>query len=322
MANTNKNILITPGIGGILSSSISQIDFIWYESGIGTNIFVPNINDLRSTIYTWEQNSEPVLLIGGIGTLNNQRKFVGPYQDFVGSFTGISSFPNIQFFPLSGKIVGNTISVSGVSTLAGIYLSGPLYDINNRSGSFGQILSSTASGVAWTSISYTGIITAIGGITNRLAKFLDEDSLGNSSIIDNGTQVIFGVGVSVLGFSTSLGFFGPGTNLTNLNASNLFFGTVPSSVVSGSYSGITSVGNLSNLFVTGLSTSLAYFGFGSNLTNLNASNLFSGTVPSARISGSYSGITSVGNLSSLFVTGLTTSFSYFGFGSNLTNLNA
>jgi hypothetical protein len=322
MANTNKNILITPGIGGILSSSISQIDFIWYESGIGTNIFAPNINDLRSTIYTWEQNSEPVLLIGGIGTLNNQRKFVGPYQDFVGSFTGISSFPNIQFFPLSGKIVGNTISVSGVSTLAGIYLSGPLYDINNRSGSFGQILSSTASGVAWTSISYTGIITAIGGITNRLAKFLDEDSLGNSSIIDNGTQVIFGVGVSVLGFSTSLGFFGPGTNLTNLNASNLFFGTVPSSVVSGSYSGITSVGNLSNLFVTGLSTSLAYFGFGSNLTNLNASNLFSGTVPSSVVSGSYSGITSVGNLSSLFVTGLTTSFSYFGFGSNLTNLNA
>jgi hypothetical protein len=110
----------------------------------------------------------------------------------------------------------------------------------------------------------------------------------------------------VTGLTTSFSYFGFGSNLTNLNASNLFSGTVPSSVVSGSYSGITSVGNLSSLFVTGLTTSFSYFGFGSNLTNLNASNLFSGTVPSSVVSGSYSGITSVGNLSSLFVTGLTT----------------
>jgi len=304
--NTNKNILITPGIGGNFSTSISQIDFKWVESGVGTYIFTPNTNDLRSTIYNWVQNYEPVLLLGGMGTVNNQQKFVGPYVDYQGSFIGTSSFPSIQFFPLSGKIVGNTISVSGVSTFNGIYLNGPVYDINNLPGTNGQILSSTGSGIAWTTFSSVGIITGLSGTTNRLAKFLDEDTIGNSTISDNGTQITMGIGVSVIGFTTTLGFFGPGTNLTNLNASNLASGTVPSARVSGSYSGITSVGDLSNLNVTGLATAFSFFGFGSNLTNLNASNLASGTVNSARISGAYSGITSVGSLSQLIAAGIAT----------------
>jgi hypothetical protein len=173
-----------------------------------------------------------------------------------------------------------------------------------------------------TSFSYFGFGS---NLTNLNASNLLSGTVP-SSVVSGSYSGITSVGnlssLFVTGLTTSFSYFGFGSNLTNLNASNLFSGTVPSSVVSGSYSGITSVGNLSNLFVTGLTTSFSYFGFGSNLTNLNASNLFSGTVPSSVVSGSYSGITSVGNLSSLFVTGLTTSFSYFGFGSNLTNLNA
>ena len=45
-------------------------------------------------------------------------------------------------------------------------------------------------------------------------------------------------------------------------------------------------------------TSLDY-----KITNINASNLTSGTVPTARVAGSYTGITSVGTLGSLTVTG-------------------
>jgi hypothetical protein len=45
-------------------------------------------------------------------------------------------------------------------------------------------------------------------------------------------------------------------------------------------------------------TSLDY-----KITNINASNLASGTVPSARVSGAYTGVTSVGTLGSLTVTG-------------------
>jgi len=316
-ASTNKSILITPGSYSSLTTSVSQIDLKWYESGIGTFVFVPNSGDLRSTIYNWQQNSEPVILFGGIGTYNNQRKFVGPYQDFSGSFTGITDFPYIQFYPLSGTINANTINVTGVasftqiyvnglSTIGSLYLPGPFYDNSFNPGTLGQLLQSTGSGIAWTSVNTTGIITASGGISNRVTKFLDEDTIGNSTITDTGTAVSIGVGLTVNGAVTSFGFYGPGTFITNLNASNLASGTVPSDRVSGSYSGITSVGNLDLLYVIGVATASAFFGNGANLSNLNASNLVSGTVPSAVISGSYSGITSVGTLSQIIVSGFST----------------
>jgi hypothetical protein len=747
-AQTNKSILITPGSYSGLSTSVSQIDLKWYESGVGTFVFTPNVDDLRSTIYNWEQNSEPVILLGGIGTLNNQRKFVGPYQDYAGSFTGISSFPAIQFFPLSGKIVSNTITVSGIasfsqifsvglSTFSSLNLSGPFYDRNfspgtagqilssttngvewipassasiggsissnqvafgsssntiqgistfvfrngslgigltnprgsletseeiyvdkiyigagnsftntiigfgatsfgvafveratiigrnvnqgttndtimpgvyigdsantnntfglenpgptivignnalsdndngstnsgmliignnayryvenadifststvigheaysgtpanpmqdggggnsvvigygavfavshgnsvvignvaglgtftlssnsnntivgayagpymsnsnnntfighsanpnytaaspftggnniaighgvgvtngdyqiaigidygtrtarynagawggitnntrtdlgigtlnplarlhvatlnaanagfylagqpsqtanlfridqiingnpyfvingigsvgiytsvptqafdvlgnvrfrgnifdssNTSGTANQILVSTSSGILWTSANTIGIVTGINGVANYLAKFGSPNSLTTSNIIDNGSVITIGLGMSVNGFSSSLGFYGPGTNLTNLNASNLASGTVPSARVVGNYSGITSVGNLTNLNVIGIASATGYTGDGANLTNLNASALSSGTVPSVVVSGTYSGITSVGNLTQLNVIGVVTSLGYFGPGTSLTNLNA
>ena len=142
---------------------------------------------------------------------------------------------------------------------------------------------------------------------------------------------------------------GNGSALTALNANSLASGTVPSARLSGSYAisvtsattagtvttaaqpNITSVGTLTALSVTGnanvgnigatngVFTSVS--GNGSALTALNASNLASGTVPSARLSGSYAisvtsattagtvttaaqpNITSVGTLSSLSVTG-------------------
>jgi hypothetical protein len=128
--------------------------------------------------------------------------------------------------------------------------------------------------------------------------------------------------LNATGFVTSVGFFGPGTNLTNLNASNLDTGTVPSARLTGTYSGITSLGVLTQLRVTGFVTSTGFFGPGTNLTNLNASNLDTGTVPSARLTGNYSGITSVGVLNQLQVTGFVTSTGFFGPGTNLTNLNA
>ncbi len=316
-ASTNKSILITPGSYSSLTTSVSQIDLKWYESGMGTFVFVPNSGDLRSTIYNWQQNSEPVILFGGIGTYNNQRKFVGPYQDFSGSFTGITDFPYIQFYPLSGTINANTINVTGVasftqiyvnglSTIGSLYLPGPFYDNSFNPGTLGQLLQSTGSGIAWTSVNTTGIITASGGIPNRVTKFLDEDTIGNSTITDTGTAVSIGVGLTVNGAVTSFGFYGPGTFITNLNASNLDSGTVPSDRVVGSYSGITSVGNLDLLYVIGVATASAFFGNGANLSNLNASNLTSGTVPSARVTGDYSGITSVGTLSQLIVSGFST----------------
>lgn len=229
-----------------------------------------------------------------------------------GVVIGVSSTIIIPSTALAGSYSGITsvgtlsqLIVSGFTTVTNIRVSGALYDFNEAPGVAGQILSSTNSGVAWTSVSATGIVTGTGTV-NTVPKFNTANSLSNSNITDNGAQIILGSASSVSGILTSFGFFGPGTNLTNLNASNLASGVVPSLVISGSYSGITSVGNLTQLNVIGITTSTTFVGDGANLTNLNASNLTSGTVPSARVTGAYSGITSVGSLTALNVTGFST----------------
>lgn len=73
--------------------------------------------------------------------------------------------------------------------------------------------------------------------------------------------------------------------------------------------------NLQNLTVTNIS------GNGSNLTNLNASQLTSGTVPAARISGSYPGITGVGTITSGIWTGQVIGTQYGGSGQDFSTAN-
>jgi hypothetical protein len=91
-------------------------------------------------------------------------------------------------------------------------------------------------------------------------------------------------------FSSSVAassFSGSGASLTSLNASNLASGTVPDARFPATLPAVSGV----------------------NLTGLNASNLGSGTVPSTRVSGSYTGITAVGTLTSLAVSGALTAAS-------------
>ena len=74
-----------------------------------------------------------------------------------------------------------------------------------------------------------------------------------------------------------------GSVITNLNASNLASGTVPTGRMSGSYTGITGVGTLAAGSIP--------------------ATLLTGTVASARLSGGYTGITSVGTLTDLTIGG-------------------
>jgi len=297
-ANTNKNILITSGLGQSSQNSISQIDFKWLESGIGTFVFSPNAQDIRSTIYNWQDNYEPVLLFGGAGTYNGTKYFVGPYVDYSDNFAGISSSPTIKIYPISGQIFAQSIAVTSLN-VPNILVSGFV----TSGGFFGP-------GTNLTNLNASNLFTGTVSSARIAGSYSGITSVGTLSQLN------------VSGFVTSGGFFGPGTNVTNLNASNLVTGTVPSSVISGTYSGITSVGTLSQLNVLGFVTSGGFYGFGTNITNLNASNLSSGTVPSFVVSGTYSGITSVGTLSQLNVSGFVTSGGFFGPGTNITNLNA
>lgn len=83
------------------------------------------------------------------------------------------------------------------------------------------------------------------------------------------------------------------------DASTLTGTTLASNVVNSS---LTSVGTITSGTWSGSFGAVS----GANLTSLNASNLSSGTVASARLSGSYSGITGLGTLTSLSISGTIT----------------
>lgn len=68
-----------------------------------------------------------------------------------------------------------------------------------------------------------------------------------------------------------------GATITNLNASNITTGTLPSAAFSGNYGGAVNFTNPGNVF-----GGAAFNGSGAGLNNLNASNFASGTLPIAR----------------------------------------
>lgn len=90
-------------------------------------------------------------------------------------------------------------------------------------------------------------------------------------------------------------------------------------VTSGTVRGILTVGtlNTSALTVSGTMTAALFSGSGASLTALSASNLASGTVPTARVAGAYTGITQVGTLAAGTWQGTVIAPAYGGTGANL-----
>jgi hypothetical protein len=262
----------------------------------------------------------------------------------------ITSVGTLSTLLVNGNVSAANITVSA-GTITSNLFSGNGANLTNLTGSnvTGQVANALVAGTVYTAAQPN--ITSLGTLT----------SLGVSGNI-TAANITANTGVIT----------GNGSGLTALNASNLSTGTVPSARLTGSYSisvtsattagtvttaaqpNITSVGTLTSLGVSGNITAAnitantgVITGNGSGLTALNASNLSTGTVPSARLTGSYSisvtsattagtvttaaqpNITSVGTLTGLGVNGTITGVNitantgvFTGNGSALTALNA
>jgi hypothetical protein len=151
---------------------------------------------------------------------------------------------------------------------------------------------------------------------------------GNAALA---TNVVSGIGITNA-FITNSVFAGNGANVTNLNASSLSSGTVPLAQLSGITSSqlnattwqlatnlnggnaalatnvISGIG-ITNAFIT----NSVFAGNGGGLTNLNATQLSSGTIPLAQLPAAM-----VTNTE----TGVTLGGTFNGNGANVTNLNA
>ena len=124
-----------------------------------------------------------------------------------------------------------------------------------------------------------------GAVTLNLITPISNSYIDSSSVTKQGNTFN---DVNQLVQLDSLGKYPPlgGVNITGLNASNLTSGSVDSTLIDSS--SVTKQGNTFNgasqLVQLNGSTQLPALS-GVNLTNLNASNLVSGTVPNARIDG-------------------------------------
>ena len=111
--------------------------------------------------------------------------------DATGFYIETNLFKPITFKP-SG-VEAMTLNSSGnVVVNNNLSIGGTLIDSSNSSGTSGQVLSSTVTGTDWVSLSEISGVDGT-GTTNYIAKWTDGDTIGNSIIYDNGTNVGIGV---------------------------------------------------------------------------------------------------------------------------------
>ena len=126
---------------------------------------------------------------------------------------------------------GDTLYASASNTLSKLAV-----------GSTGQVLTVAGGVPTWANtIPATTITDDTTTASTRYINFTSATSGSLSTIYTSSTKLQYNPSTGVL---TSTGFSGSGASLTSLNASNISSGTVGTSYISGSYTGITGVGTL------------------------------------------------------------------------------
>jgi hypothetical protein len=123
---------------------------------------------------------------------------------------------------------------------------------------------------------------------------------GNVAALNISTANVTATGTGAFtGNVSAANFSGAGLTITSINASNISAGTIANArTTAASANGASTIvlRDTNGSFAANVGTFTTISGDGSAVSGINASNISSGTVASARITGSYTGITGVGTL--------------------------
>lgn len=209
------------------------------------------------------------------GTINNARTTASSAN---GASTIVLRDANGSF---DANVV-NATNLSGGGT--------SITSINASNLSAGTVASARVSG-SYTGITGVGTVTAGTWNANTIANLYTtaNSSNGASTIVLRDASGAFSAGVITAN----------GSALSAINASAITTGTIDNArTTASSANGASTIvlRDASGDFAADAITANFFIGDGSNVSAINASNISSGTVNTARISGSYTGITGVGTL--------------------------
>ena len=202
-----------------------------------------------------------------------------------GAMLNAATDSDLAYDSVSDRLIVPNIDVSGIATLGGPLSTG------STTGVEGQYLKSTGIGVTWASfprVRNVGINTAVAGQTSfnftYNPEFLDVFVNGvkltpSEYTASNGSQIILQTPAftgEIVEFHTY--------NATSVGGGGGGGGGGITEVVSDTSPQLGGELDLNGFGIngTGIITATSFTGNGSNLTNLNASNLTSGTIPDAR----------------------------------------
>ena len=351
ITGTNATFSGNVSIGGTLTyedvTNVDAIGIITARSGIkvlggGINVVGIATADGLDAIEIKDDGSSvttgPISIIDFTGgntiTYNaGTRTVTVPVGSGSGSGTGGKFVENATGIHTLGNVgIGTTTASDKLTILGDLKLDGKLKVTNlGLAGSNGQFLKSTGVGVTWSSFPTartTGIATATAGQTSFpftynvgfLDVFVNGVKLQHSEFgATNGTSVtlthgaFLGDQVEFISYNTTATGSGGGSGI-----SDVVQDTTPQ--LGGNLDlnnkNITGTGNIS---ITGDVTATNFSGNGSSLTNLNASNLASGTIPNGRFPSTLPALngSNLTNLTSGNLTGALPAIS----GANLTGID-
>ena len=290
--------VLSGGINAVGIVTADGLDAIGIQSG-GVNITTGIITAINFTgtgnTVTYDSSTKIVSVsVGGAGG--------GTGGKFVENNTGIHTLSNVG--------IGTTNASDKLKVLGDVAFTGALkVSPLGLSGSNGNYLKSVGTGVTWAAFPTArtvGLQTATANQTSFSfaynVGFLDVYINGvklttNEFTATNGTSVVLTEGafvgdqVQFISFNTTAtGGGGGGSGITDVvqDATPQLGGNLDlnSKIINGT-------GNIDytgNFKASGIATATTFSGSGASLTNLNASTLASGTVPSARLSGPYTNV--------------------------------